>query len=57
VAGVGCERQVPVVPRVDELRAELGVARHVVVRSAADARALPHGAQEGGAVAAASGER
>ena len=57
VAGVGRERQVPLVPRVDRLRPAVAVARHDVVRPHRELRSVPRGAEEGRADAAAAGER
>ena len=57
LAGVGCERQVSLVPRVDGLRAEIAVARHDVLRSRRKLRAVPGGAEEERAEPAAAGER
>ena len=56
VAGVGREREVPLVPRVDELRPRVAVARHDVVRPVGDVRAVLHDSAEGRADAAAAGE-
>ena len=46
VSGVGCERQVPVVPRIDRLRPGVAVARHDVVRARGNVRAVSRRAQQ-----------
>ena len=57
LAGVGCEREISVVLRVDRFRFEIAVAGHDVLRSRRKFRAVSRGAEEGRAESAASGER
>ena len=53
VAGLGRERQVSLVPRVDGFRSQVAVARHDVVRPQRDLRSLHGDSAQGRSVAAA----
>ena len=55
--GLGRQRQVPVVPRLDQLRPGLAVARHDVVRPRGDLRVVLRGAEERRAEPAPARER
>ncbi len=46
LAGLGRERQIPMVPRVDRFRAQIAVARYDVVRPRREFRPLPRRAQK-----------
>ena len=56
-SGVRCERQVSLLPREHELRAEVRMARHELARAPRAKKCLSRGAQCEGAVAAASKPR